>query len=421
MFQLFFFEGIITHLYLFNDKKGSELYEVQKKTVETLPIEIKDITKLSKNINQYTLIIDGIFGIGYRYKEDKDTENLFKIINNNNAKKISIDIPSGLNPIKDISIKADYTYSIGFVKSSFFNIAARKNAGIIRDLKISFNIDNINRELDIEYLHEIPKIEIDKSDFVHKYSRGSCISIGGTQGKLGSIIYTANSALRAGSGISLVLSDKDNIIPINTISQSIIADSIENINDYIDKYNTIVIGPGLKLNEDQKAIIYDIIKLDKQFLLDASFFTVFESSILKLFKKPPILTPHSQEFISFFKDDAANLKSDTIKTVSQTAQKFNCCILLKESFFILALPDGKNIVIDKPQRLLAQAGSGDILSGIIAGLFSQGYGPIDSILQGIRIFHQISGYFKDKGFISYSPENFINLISKQLMRNIKNV
>ena len=109
-----FFEGIFVDIFLFNDKKGSELYEVQKKTVETLPIEIKDITKLSKNINQYTLIIDGIFGIGYRYKEDKDTENLFKIINNNNAKKISIDIPSGLNLIKDISIKADYTYSIGF-------------------------------------------------------------------------------------------------------------------------------------------------------------------------------------------------------------------------------------------------------------------------------------------------------------------
>ena len=75
-----------------------------------------------KNTATYSLIIDGLFGIGYKYKKNLSLEKLFNAINASNAKIISIDTPSGLDPEGNTSIRADYTYSIGYLKEYFFNI-----------------------------------------------------------------------------------------------------------------------------------------------------------------------------------------------------------------------------------------------------------------------------------------------------------
>ena len=78
-----FFEGITTDIYIFSDKNGSELFETQKNILLSLSINLLDVKNLENNINNYTLIIDGIFGIGYSYREDKKLEDLFLLINVN--------------------------------------------------------------------------------------------------------------------------------------------------------------------------------------------------------------------------------------------------------------------------------------------------------------------------------------------------
>ncbi len=266
------------------------------------------------------------------------------------------------------AIKADFTYSIGYVKDLFFNINCRKNAGIIRDLKISFDINDIEADKKVLYLNKIKPVKKKIENFVHKYSRGSLLAIGGQPGKFGSIIYSAESSLKAGAGITAIITANENVIPINTMAKEIIVDSFENVEEYINKYKTILIGPGLNLsNISNKKTVEKIIKLDKQFILDASFFTIFDKNILKSFKKPPVLTPHSQEFKSFFKEESENLNHETINTVMALSKKYNVYILLKESFLIYSDPQGNAFVYDNPDRILSQAGSGDILAGIISG------------------------------------------------------
>lgn len=408
-----FIEGINCDIYIFKDKKNSALNETQKTILLSFGIKLFDINQLKNNISRYSLIIDGIFGIGYKYREDKNTEDLFLLINNCKSKIVSIDVPSGLNIDSHASIKADYTYSIGFLKDYFFSINTRKNVGLIRDLKISFDINNIKLKQNIFYYNKILPIKKNTNNFVHKYSRGSCLAIGGSPGKFGSIIYTAESALNSGCGISCIITDENNVIPINNMSKKIIVDSFENLKLYLKKYNTIMIGPGLNLeNKENKKYIEELILLNKNFILDASFFTLFDKKIIKKFTNPPILTPHSQELKYFFKEETTNLNSETLKTVSDISKKYNCCILLKESFMIFASPDGKIIVFDNPLRILAQAGSGDILTGIIGGILSQGYKVEEAVLESIRIFYEIAESFKSSGYNTYSPDNFIEMISK---------
>ncbi len=408
-----FFEGIKSDIYIFKDKKGSDLYEIQKNILLSLDIKLFDINEFKKNIDNYTIIIDGIFGIGYNYRKDKKIEDLFLLLNQSNSKIVSIDVPSGLNTDSHTSIKADYTYSIGFLKDYLFTLNTRKKVGLIRDLKISFDIKNIKLKQNSLYFNKILPIKKNKNNFVHKYSRGSCLSIGGSPGKFGSIIFTAESAINAGCGISCIITEKDNVIPINSMSNKIIVDNFENINLYINKYNTIAIGPGLNfINNENKKIIEEIIKLKKQFILDASFFTLFNKDILMKFTIPPILTPHSQELKYFFQEESSEIDSKTIEIISMLSVKYNCFILLKESFLVLSDPSGKTIIYDNPQRILAQAGSGDILTGIISGILSQGYEIEKTILESIRIFYDIAEKFNKNNYNSYSAVDFIDMLCK---------
>ena len=405
------FEGIKPKIYTLNKKNESELFKLEKNILLSLSIELLNINNLKNDIKNYTLIIDGIFGIGYSYRKDSFIEEIFNMINKNDAKVVSIDAPSGLNSESKTSIEADYTYSIGFLKKFFFNINTRKYLGKIKNLKISFDLNNIKKAQTILYYEKISSNIKNNNKFVHKYSRGSCISIGGQQGKLGSIIFCANSAFRIGCGISLIITDKKNISSINLLSKNIIADCYENYELYINKYKSIIIGPGLKLsNKKDRDIINKIINAKKQFVLDASFFSCYSKEILKSFIIPPILTPHVQEFKYFFQNEAKELNNNSIDIVSKLAVKYNSYILLKDSFLIFALPNGETIIYDNPTRILAQAGSGDILSGMIGGLLSQGYSQKDAVIESIRIFYKIAENLYNMNYISFSSDKFIDMI-----------
>ena len=415
-----------------SNKSGSELYKYQKNIIETLDIEFKQLESLPSNINSYSIIIDSIFGIGFdRTRLNNEIINLFTIINNSNKIIISIDTPSGIGElssetkISDNSIiSANITYSLGFYKDSFFNILNRKFVGKIKNIKLSFFIKNINKENNFFYIdkknhnykknYKIDKIERKKQDFVNKYSKGGTIFIGGSLGMAGSIVMAATAAIRIGSGISLILTEEESIPLINTLRKELIADKIYNYKNHIKKYDTICIGPGLKLNDKEKEIVKEIFLEKKQFVIDASFFTIFDKSILSYFSIPPILTPHTGEFIKFFGDEANNIKINTLKTVTDISKKYNSYIILKDTFLIIATPEGNGYVYDNPNKLLAQAGSGDILTGIISGVIVSNNSMVllDRIFKAIDIFYSVARFLKKKKYNTYNPDYFLKLLSR---------
>jgi ADP-dependent NAD(P)H-hydrate dehydratase / NAD(P)H-hydrate epimerase len=411
-----YFESIKTDIYVFKDNNGTKLYELQKSILDSMKIGFFEIGELAANIGKYTIVIDGIFGIGFKDKGNRYVENIFRMINDSGSKIVSMDVPSGL--FKDnYSVRADFTYSIGFLKDYFFNINTRKSVGVIRDLKISFNLDNLGSHDLTYYLDSIDPMPIKKNNFVHKYSRGGCIFIGGSQGKLGSIAYSSESGLRSGCGISIVLTENTNISGLNSISKSIVIDDINNYEKYFNKINTVIIGPGLDLEESgNRETIRKIFSEDKYFILDASFFSQFDKSDLFAFKKIPILTPHSGEFRSFFKDEADGMENDTISSVRKVSVKYKCITVLKDSFITIGFPSGKVIIYDHPCRLLSQAGSGDILSGIIGGIMSQEKSPDQErmILESLRIFYDVAGMIASEGYKTYSPDHFIDLVGRSV-------
>jgi len=410
--KIFLQSEIKVDIFIFENKNETELFKIQKAILETLNFNFINIERLKDFITSYTLIVDAIFGIGYKPKEDSFIENIFLTINNSNVKVISIDLPSGLNIENRPMIKSDYTYCIGFLKEELFNINTRKNCGKIKNLRISFDINNI--EVEKNYYIDIENFTIlkeKKEDFVNKYSKGASLFIGGSKGKYGSIVFSALSCLRSGSGISTIITEEENVSFINSISQEVVIDSFDNIDNYINKYSIITVGPGLNLSEKNKEILKDILKLEKQFILDASFFTIFDIKILKQFSISPILTPHTGEFKIFFKNYYESLCKDTFGTIKNICKEFNIYLLLKDVNIIIGTPFNEIFVIDNPKRIMAQAGSGDILSGLIAGLLSQNKKILENVIKAIKIFYTIGNFYSKNGYLSYNIFEFIDKIS----------
>lgn len=404
--------GVKVKVFIFSNEKGSELYSIQKNILINLDFILSDVARFEEDAVGFSLIIDGIFGVGYKYRDNAVMDNLFGIINRSGATIVAVDVPSGLNVEGGVSVEADYTYSIGFMKDVFFNLSARKFCGTIINLPISFDIDNIESSGKF-YIDDIEEIKSEKSDFVHKYQKGAVCSIGGSPGKYGSIVYCGLSALRGGAGISLVLTNRDNIYTLSAINAVLIYDSIINFKEYLSKYDTFVVGPGLATDDLEKTALIELFSSDKKFVLDASFFSIFDKDILKNFKNPPLLSPHVGEFKRFFGADSAGLEKDTINMVKKSAVKYNCYILLKDVFMTLATPDGKVYIFDRRNRILAQAGSGDMLAGLIGSKLSGGAEYLDSIFSAVGIFYKVAGYFRDGGYSTYDIESFIDRIGME--------
>lgn len=409
------FAGYKVDIFLFSERQGSKLYEIQKGIAGSMGIEIYDMKRLAGLVRKYSLIIEGLFGVGYSYREDEAMERLFTVISESRAQVVAIDTPSGLTAEATPAVNADLTYSIGFYKELFYCLNGRRGAGRIKNLEISFDINHLTDRAESYYIEEITPLELEAGDFVHKYSKGALMAIGGSPGKLGSIVYSGLAGLKSGAGIGLVLTGKSSVAPMNSLTKILVIDSLDKIEDYIERYSTVVIGPGLELESaEDRARLKRIFSLEKQFILDASFFSHFDRTALHSFLKPPILTPHSGEFARFFADEAADLKENSMEAVRRVSERYHCYLLLKDSFITIGFPDKKIFVYDRASRVAAQAGSGDLLAGLIGGLASQGYHPEDAIFQGLRAFYSIIEEFKRRGCRGYDPDRFISLIEEHL-------
>ena len=392
-----FFAGAEVSIYILNDK-GSDLFVQHLKVCRNLGIEIKVLTE-EPDCSIFDFAIDGLFGVGYKYNSQRPFPLSKKWLSYlKDMTLLSVDIPSGLTTEAECVIQADVTYSIGYPKTIFYNAQTRFSCGKIRHIEISF--DKIKNAVSCNLVRCVKEKSVIINNFVHKYKRGSCLIIGGSPGKNGAVAYCISTAFAAGCGIVAVLTGELNFPDVTNVKKEAVYDVIENLSLY-EHYSCVVIGPGLSsLNEQEKKRIIDFIeKYPGQFIFDASFFTVFSKDVLKKCAKVPLLTPHSGEFRKFF-----DVKEISIEQTCDIARQYNCNILLKDSFMILAMFDGTSKVFDFPMRIAAQAGSGDLLAGYIAGNILQ----IDDFCEAvsfsvIRFYNELKK-FADRKF--YPPEEF---------------
>ncbi len=422
-----------------NDAKIN--FEIVKKIKKQFPnnLCVKIFSKnFFKRKIECDVIIDAIFGTGFSHTVKPPFVKIINWINQSGKKIVAIDIPSGINSdngkFTTCAVKSDLTVTM----------FAKKNGHLINDGKI-YSGQIAVADISIpktEFVKKANKFLIEKKDIqkffpqrkfdVNKYSIGKVFVIGSSQQYPSSSVMASLSALRSGSG-AVVLGTVSSIFPFvakkltevliekldETNDGTISISSKEKIFEKINWANCIAIGCGIGTNLETQNLVSEIISTcEKPLAIDADALKYFER---KNFVKPKfaILTPHIGEFSRMTKISVKEIEENRVQIISHFAKKFNSIIVLKGSPTIIADKKGNIFFNSTGNSGMATVGSGDVLTGIIAGIFSQMKNDIsceEKLLQSAICGVYIHGKSGD-----IANEKFGNsLLATDIIQNISN-
>ncbi|MGC9330596.1 MAG: NAD(P)H-hydrate dehydratase [Bacteroidales bacterium] len=349
-------------------------------------IDIKsaeDVPEIPEN----AVIIDAVFGAGLTRPVKGLPGEVIAKINQIKARKVAIDIPSGLfgedNSTNTGEIfKADDTLTVQFPKRSFFFKENRKYTGEVHVIDIGLHPEAIAQTPSTWYINtesDIKKCVRKRDIFDHKGHFGHALLIAGSYGKMGAAVLAANACLRAGVGLLTVHIPKTGY----QILQQAVPEAMLSIDDSdliftgchdTQKFNAYGVGPGLDKKPNTKKALADLIQhTDKPMVLDADALNIIaeNKSLLNELPANTVLTPHPKEFERLFGKSKYTWAEAELQL--KMAVKYKLVIIVKGAFTRIATPEGTLYINITGNPGMATAGAGDVLTGIVLSLLAQGY------------------------------------------------
>jgi ADP-dependent NAD(P)H-hydrate dehydratase / NAD(P)H-hydrate epimerase len=398
-----------------------------KKNLEKLKekVEINEIISSSDKglFHDRDILIDAIFGSGLSRPVDGIYAQAIDCMNQVDATRVAVDIPSGLLANTHSTgkiVQADYTVSFQLPKLAFLLPENQKYVGDWRTVDIGLNKNFLKEaETSFFYLHKKPvrKILKTRKKFAHKGDYGKALLVAGSYGKMGACILAARATLRAGVGLLTVHIPKEGYSIIQTTVPEAMA-SIDN-NDYFfsepdltSTFDVIGIGPGIGTQKETVNAFQKILETGKPLIIDADALNILAENrhLFHLIPSGSILTPHPMEFQRLTK--IWSNEFDRLEGQIQLAQQLKSVVVLKGANTSIATPDGKVYFNSTGNPGMATGGSGDVLTGILTGLLAQKYSVTDAAILGVYL-HGLSGDLAklDKGENSLIASDLVDYLA----------
>jgi len=351
------------------------------------------------------LIIDGLLGTGFSGKTEGPIAHLIEEANRSGKPILSIDIPSGLNgstgETSEHTIKATATITLGLPKIGLFLKNGWNFVGSLYIEDFGLSQEAIDEAQAVAHLPNLDELHLPpQKRNQHKYSRGFVLGFGGSQALKGAMKLSGLAALHAGAGIVKLFTLED----IGPVANEIICQTFSSKawNEALAKANAVFVGPGLGRSTEAKEWL-DKHKIDKPCVVDADalFF-------LKDFPKHALLTPHAGEM-------AHLLKHTEIATEQEFVEEKQVIVVLKGAPTMILAPGLLPMIIPRGDPGMATAGSGDVLTGILAALLSQGMAPYKAAVLGVML-HALAGEAcaREKTSYGYSASDLIDALPQAL-------
>ncbi|MEJ5302228.1 MAG: NAD(P)H-hydrate dehydratase [Bacteroidales bacterium] len=396
-------EGIDVHVFIIKTSgHGSDdfriNYERMKELKEGLIQEITAETELPE-IPPEVVIIDAIFGTGLSRPLSGLGLAAIKYLNTYPNIKISIDVPSGLFVDESMlvkggdALKADYTLSFNPPKLCFMIAENDRWVGRWMRLDIGLHqkyIDEAETPYHYTELDEIKPFYRKRRRFEHKGSFGHTLLIAGSRQKAGAALLAAKGCLAAGVGlltvhtVPSVIQALNSSLPEAMASLSEHSEEISDLPSSLTPFTAIAAGPGLGTESGAAIMLRLLIQECKvPLLLDADALNILSENKTWLAFLPTgsILTPHPKEF-ERLAGPAAN-DFERLEMARDFAFRFQVYLVLKGGVTAVINPQRKVFFNSTGNPGLATGGSGDVLTGIIAGLLAQGYHPENAARLGV--------------------------------------
>lgn len=411
-----------------------KLEECTEETMQQLQIAKKCGVRMiaEADLSKYSLIVDAMFGIGLSREINSPYAEIIEEINHLECPVVSIDIPSGIaantGRIMGSAIVADKTICFAFKKIGHVLFPGAEYAGdiVVKDIGITeasfFGDPPKIHSYTKEDLNLMPK----RRAYSNKGSYGRVLVVGSSLSMNGASYLSAKSAYRMGAGLVYIYTLENN----REIMQTLLPEAVLKTYDIdqsehselmkiLEKADVAVIGPGMGISKHTKNLLEIMIRNARiPLVVDADALNMIAETpgILKNHQQPIIMTPHLKEMSRITRKKLSDIRQSLIDTAEDYARQEQVICVLKDARTVVATTDGDIYINQSGCNAMATAGSGDILTGAIAGLIAQGAETEIAARLGVYI-HGLAGEMasKKKGECGVIASDIVDCLSEALM------
>ncbi|MCK8826178.1 NAD(P)H-hydrate dehydratase [Natroniella acetigena] len=381
-------------------------------------IKTEELSTLKEDLEQADLIIDALLGTGITGELRGLYPELIELINQVTTPVLAVDIPSGVEAgtakVRSVAVKAERTVTFGLPKIGTLLYPGREYVGDLKVVDIGLPEQVIAEQ---ELTTELITAELVKQNLVsrkqntHKGDYGRLLIVAGSQGMTGAAMLVAQASLRVGAGLVTVgiPSSLNHILesklveamtyPLAETEQVTLAlEAEQQIEELLDGKDLLAIGPGLGQGEQLTTLIYNLLNtVNIPLVIDADGLNAIQDlELLAQREAPTVLTPHPGELARLVGLTVEQIEEDRIGLASKLARQYQVVLVLKGAQTIVATPTGQVYLNLTGNAGLATGGSGDLLTGMIAGLAVQGLELVTATLIAVYLHGFAGDLAKDK-------------------------
>ncbi len=364
-------------------------------------------------------VVDAMLGTGLSSPIKGEIAEFVEVLNSSAVPVFAIDIPTGIGAetgeVMGSAVRAKCTATMGALKRGLLLKQGREHSGTVGVIDIGMpTYGFVERSTstflleDSDILNMLPRRAFD----AHKYQLGSVFVLAGSVGMTGAAVMSSESALRSGAGIvhlgipaglNIVLETKLTevmTVPFKETDEGTFSlKDFDRILERINNASVSILGPGISRHYETQNLVRRILEhATGPLLIDADALFALGGHLDLLLRRDIeiILTPHVGEFSRLVAQSKEEIETKRISIAQTFAVEFGVTLVLKGAPTVVATKEGKVFINPTGNPGMATAGSGDVLSGIIAGFAAQGCSAEHAACAGVYLHGRAGDHAKER-------------------------
>ena len=334
----------------------------------------------TERVDGYDVVVDALFGTGFHGEPRPDAAGLIERLNATSSPVVSVDLPSGVDAstgeIAGAVVDADLTVTFHAPKVGLVVGPGRFHAGrvVVADIGLEGSATK-HRRATPALLALVPR----RGARDTKYTAGSVLVVGGAPGMTGAVCLAGLAALRADAGYVTLAVPTESLPVVESLALEPVKvgwrdeDAVEIIVQAAERAGAVALGPGLGRGAGRVELVRELLqRLELPVVVDAD--ALFDLEPVER-AAATVLTPHAGELARLLGTDSAWVDAHRLDAARQATERFGAVVLLKGQDTLVAAPGAGVVVCDLGSASLATAGTGDVLTGIVAAFLSKGVEP----------------------------------------------
>jgi len=328
----------------------------------------------------YDVVIDALLGTGFRGSLRPEAAATIRRMNACGAPIVAVDLPSGVDAstgeVDDVAVDAAVTVTFHGRKVGLVVAPGRFHAGriVVADIGLERR-DTVLERATEGLLRLVPQ----RAPRDSKYTAGVVLVVGGSPGMTGAAVLVATAALRADVGYVTLAVPQASLAIVETLAVEPVKrgfgweDAMDVLAPDLARCDAVAIGPGLGRSSEARDLVRRLLaETDRPAVVDADALFGLAATAREA---PTVLTPHSGELARLIDRDSGWVNAHRLEAAAAAADRYGAVVLLKGADTIVQSPGASAIVCDLAPPSLATAGSGDVLTGVIASFLAKGLEP----------------------------------------------